>query len=333
MESRLIRSLVDNDIQTLSLAKNEVEVLKAYISGNNNDPKQVALRYYIGFMDYIILFKNKNLGAPLDKKVAKESLENYDIFIKFGLNIIGPDILLVNAYYQAGNVANLADGNADRAMIYWGKCADLKQPGCMNILAYELLEKPNSNDNDIKKALALHAEVVKTGIQARCAGIYSAEAMADIIHFTGVRRPGDDELEWLEEGKALFRQLQEKEKTKDTCDGASIGNKEFMIRRDRGESRVDLLDKVIDNTTVPHTREVAQYLEGAIDESQFESLAKAAPSNECRSHFFAAWRAKQNGDREALQRHYEAMAKFLPKSCRADAMYVRSMLSNAMPNG
>jgi hypothetical protein len=229
---------------------NQLGILKNSLAAGQHDRTGFATHYYIGNLEGLITSVTQLSGGKVDRGMGQEALTNFDIVLAHGEDIPEWQVNLSNANYLAGNTVYAMDGANEMTMRYWNTCATMGHPGCVNNVANELLHKPAPSDEDIRNAIGLHALVVKTGIQARCAGQFSAVMLAKLVHFTGIRRPGDDEIALLDTAQALYRELQEAIHAKDPCGGAGIDIDQYMMRFDRGEHHEILLDQVVRNGTV-----------------------------------------------------------------------------------
>lgn len=157
-------------------------------------------------------------GDPLQPAAATEALANYDLVIAANPNTYVPAVRAQNAEYYAGFVArNQLRFVTQAYKNYWEKCAWQGHAGCLNILANARLTGDGEQKIDINEALDLHTMVFNTGLRYRCAAAHSAINIAEIIHFIGVRRTGDDELDWLKKSYALMDQMEITEGNRNVC--------------------------------------------------------------------------------------------------------------------
>jgi hypothetical protein len=317
---------------------NQLAILKNSLAASEDDRIGFATHYYIGDLEGIITSTAKLSGGKVDRALGQEALTNFDIVLAHGEDIPEWRVSLWNADYLAGNTAFALDGVTDLTMRYWNACAKMGHPGCVNNIASELLHKPAASDDDIRNAIGLHALVVKTGIQARCAGQFSAVTLAKLIHFTGIRRPGDDEIALLDTAQTLYHELQEATHAKDPCGGSRIDIDKYMMQLDRGEHHEILLDQVIRNEAAPLWQLIATYLQGKVDDAKMDTAIAANAQggiagqlNTCFLNFYVAWRATQDGNTALAQTHYQALTKLPVTACGDETLMMRRYLKMPAP--
>jgi predicted small lipoprotein YifL len=308
---------------------NQLSILKQSLAGGQDDRIGFATHYYIGNLETIIVSQASETGGKPDRSMGQEALTNFDIVLAHGEDIPEWRVSISNTNYLAGGTVFAMDGMNALASRYWDACAKMGHPGCVNNVASMLLRKPSPSDDDIRNAIGLHALVVQTGIQARCAGQYSADTMANLLHFTGVRRPGDDEIAMLDKAQTLNQELKDAIHAKDPCsDGGKIAIDQYMMQFDRGENHEILLDQTIQDGAEPLWQLIAGYLRSKIDDAKMdEVIAASGPQNACLLNFYVAWRATQNGDKPRAQKHYQALTK-LPSAvdCAEEPLMMRRYL-------
>ena len=304
----------------------QLKILKASVTGGENDDIGIATIYYIGEIEADLTSDVEVRGGKIDRALAQEALTNLDIVLAHNRDIPEWRVSIAGANYLAGDTVYAMDGASDLAMGYWNACARLGHAGCVNNIANELLDKPTPSDDDIRSALGLHAGVVKTGIERHCAGEYSAVTMATLMHFTGIRPPGDDEIKLLDTARNLYHQIQEATHVKDPCNGGRIGIDQYMMYVDRGEHHEILLDDVMRTTTSPFWQGIAAYLAGKVSDAEMTALADKYPNRSCGLRYYLAWRLEQNGDGNAARAQYEAMLARPVSECHQETLMMRYYL-------
>jgi hypothetical protein len=294
-----------------------------------------AALFYLGEIEFAITAAEKRANGKIDRALGQEALTNLDIVLARNEDIPEWRVTVAEANYAAGGTVSALDGPTELAQRYWNACAKLGHPGCVNNVASILLDKPAPSDDNIRNALDLHAQVVATGTRALCAGQFSAETMAKLMHFTGIRRPGDDEVKLLDAAQAFYRQLQESSHAKDPCDGGRIGVDQYMMQLDRGEQHESLLDEVQRISDSEPWRLIAGYLQGKVSETQFAGkIASTKTGWACQLHFYAAWKATQNSERQIAQAHYQALLKLPADSdCQFETLLMRRYLNMPAASG
>jgi len=149
--------------------------------------------------------------------------------------------------------------------------------------------------------------VFNTGIKYRCAGASSAISIARINYFTGVRRPGDDELDWAQKSDDLFDKLEATEHNRNACGRVESVVERFLFQLSRGQRDDNILEDAIGRLDEDSnaTKAVIQYISGAIDQAGLEAALQAEKSQgtRCSAYFDAMWYSELRGE-EALARHY-----------------------------
>ena len=184
-----------------------------------------------------------------------------------------PEVAKTNAEYWAGLVARNLLRDESAAYSYWEKCAAGGHAGCVNNLASARVTGAGRQKVDVQEALNLHTGVYNSGLRYHCAGAVSALAIAEINYFTGVRRPGDDELEWTQKADGLLDQLESAENNRNACRRVEFEVEEFLFRLSRGHKDENVLQDAMsrldeDSAT---TKAVIQFMSGAIDEAGFDA--------------------------------------------------------------
>jgi hypothetical protein len=301
-----------------------LDLLRGSLSTNEDYRIGIATSFYIGAVESRIVLELQYSGAKVDQALAQDALRNFDKVLVHNQEIPEWRVFTIDANYLAGNTAYVIDGGSEIAVRYWNKCAAMGHPGCINNVAHELLKKPTLTDDGIRHVLDLHASVVNTGNHNRCAGQYSALTMAKLIHFTGIKRPGDDDVALVDTAQTLFRQYKETVRTSDPCGSERIGLDQFMMRVDRGERHEAFLDEVEQNSRSPLWRQIAGYLHGRTSDSELLKNFAAGDAGEiCQIHFYAAWKAMQDGKGEAARGHCQAMLRLPADDCVEESLMMR----------
>ncbi len=307
---------------------NQLNILKASMVAGESDDIGIATLYYIGEIESDLVGDAMLRGGKIDRAMAQEALTDLDIVLAHNEEIPQWNVSIANADYIAGDTAYAMDGFSELATRYWNACARLGHAGCVNNIATVLLNKPAPSDDDIRNALGLHAGVVKTGIEHRCAGQFSAITMATLEHFTGIHLPGsDDEIKVLDKARDLYRALQESAHVKNPCNGDRIGVDQYMMYADRGEHHEVLLSEVERTTTLSLWKVIAGYLLGQASDTEMIALAdKQQPNGACGLRYYMAWHMAQNGDGKGALAQYKAMRALPPDDCQFETLMMRYYL-------
>ncbi len=311
----------------IAAMRGQLDILKATQKANQDQRAGIALAYYIGSVENSLTVEAKIFGGPLDRAMQEDALDNFDSVLAYGQDLAEWHVRLMDTNYLAGSVSWALDGVSERTLRYWNACADQGHPGCINNIAFELTKSPSASNDDIRRALDMHAKVVKTGNAARCAGEFSAVTMALLIHFTGVEHPGDDDIALLDTAQSLYRSYKIASGTPDPCSGGRIGLYEYMVRLDRGDRQKSYLDNVLEQSASPYSRRIADFLLNKVSDAELnQAIAGATAQDACGYHFFAAWKAKQKNDLRTAQEHYTAMIKLNAEECGPDTLMMQRFL-------
>jgi hypothetical protein len=180
---------------------------------------------------------------------------------------------------------------------------------------------------DIAQALQLNSFVYSMGVRADCNAPQAARSIANIIHFVGGRRPGDDELLWMKRAYGLMDQFEGVRRSSNACGRGPAEIDEFLFRLERGQRQPDLLqdaDKRI-GLTSKSTQALIDYLSGQSDDKTFDAAVQASKPTEsgCGAYFDAMWFAQIKGKRASAQRYYDRLKAIDNPSCRPAQVYAR----------
>jgi hypothetical protein len=204
-------------------------------------------------------------------------------------------------------------------------CASSGHAGCVNNLASARVTGAGGQKVDVQEALNLHTGVYNSGLRYHCAGAFSALAIAEINYFTGVRRPGDDELEWTKKAEGLLDQLETMENNRNTCHRVEFEVEDFLFQLSRGHKDENVLQDAIsrlDEDSGP-TKAVIQFMSGAIDEAGFDAAMSASKSQgeRCSAYFEAMWFAKLRSEDATARRYYQRIVEIGKFHCAEELTY------------
>lgn len=292
-------------------------------SGSLSEADRLVATYSRGKARYYVNLVRSRRGETIDLSLARQTLQDFDDTVAIGDRIGGFVPLVRDAEYLASSVALEWLKQEQLAFAYWNRCAERGHAGCASNVAYSLVTGDAGQPQDIPRALELHRHIFATGITFRCAGAFSALAIAEIVHFTQLRAADDDEVTWASRGIALLDELQSKEGTTNVCFRSQFLISEYLFRLARGEKRVELLAGPLDLKSDPPSQAIASYLLGRIDEATFASMVRSnrGPVTRCSMHFKAMWHAHINRDGILAQKHYEALLATGAVACRIELVY------------
>ena len=311
----------------LAQLEQDTATLTKALDGQKLDSRDTALaHYYRGMARSIVNAIHRHEGEQIDLPLAQAALADFEFLIA-NPDTLNPLLSVANAQYMAGRVASNQLHSEPLAYSYWDKCAQQGHAGCLNIMASARLTGKGGQKVDFREALQLHTKVFKTGTEYRCAGAYSARAIAAMIYFTGVHSD-DDELAWLDKAYPLLDAVETKEKNKDACDRSGVEIEEYLYRLSRGERRDTLLQDAsgrLDNDS-PVSTATIQLLLGGIDKSKFEAAVESSNSERarCIGYFNAMWYmelAKNHAAAEQYHKHLLDIGEFY---CSEPLVYAKS---------
>lgn len=290
--------------------KQDVRMLSATLNAKKPDSSDAMVaHYYRAVALALINGVQEDEGEAMDVPGARTARSDLDKIIKADTVVTYvPEISRSNAEYWAGSIARNQLHDEPLAYSYWEKCAASAHAGCINIVAAARITGDGGQRVDANEALELHAGVYDTGISFRCAGAMSAMNIAGINYFMGVRRPGDDELEWTKKADKLLDRLEANENSRNVCDRAGIEVDEFLFQlsqRNRDDNILqDAIGRLDDDSGT--TRAVIQFMSGAIDEAGLNAAVNSnrSPEERCSAYFDAMWYAELRGE-GAMARRFD----------------------------
>ena len=265
-------------------------------------------------------------GEALELSLARAAIEDFDKVIALGsVSTYIPAVSVANAEYLAGSVARNHLRSDSLAYKYWEKCAWQGHAGCLNLIAGARLTGDGGQKVDVNEALDLHTMVFNSGLRYRCAGALSALSIAKIVYFTGVRRPGDDELEWVNKSYALMDKLEVTEGNKNVCHRSDAEVEEFLLQLSRGQRKESILQdaagRLDDDSST--TKAVIQLFSGSTSDTEFEAAVEANKSEgaRCSAYFDAMWYAEIGKDDAAARRYHQHMSEIGKFHCGEDLVF------------
>jgi hypothetical protein len=309
--------------------KQDVRMLSATLKAKKTDSSDAMVaHYYRAVALALINSVHEDEGEAMDVPGARTARADLDKIIQADSVVTYvPEISQSNAEYWAGSIARNQLHDEPRAYSYWEKCAASAHAGCINIVAAARITGDGGQRVDANEALALHAGVYDTGIGFRCAGAMSAMNIAGINYFMGVRRPGDDELEWTKKADTLLDRLEANENSRNVCDRAGIEVDEFLFQlsqRNRDDNILqDAIGRLDDDSGT--TRAVIQFISGAIDEAGLNAAVNANKSREerCSAYFDAMWYAELRGESAMARRFDRHLADLGRFDCGQEIVFAK----------
>ncbi|HEX8817665.1 MAG TPA: hypothetical protein VF753_19395 [Terriglobales bacterium] len=295
-------------------------------SGSNAD--DVVVAYFFRAEAYRLINSiHLQQDESVDTSVALKAIGDFNRVIASNHPSYIPAANVTNAQFYAGHIARNHLRNYDQAYQYWEKCAFSGHGGCMAIMANAHVTGEGGQKIDINEALDMHTMVYNTGIRFHCAGARSALSIAEIIYFTGVRRRGDDELEWVKKSDALTDQMSAAQNEKEACGRAYAGAEEFLFELSRGHRKPGILLDA--EGRVEHqaatTKALIELLGGSISREQFEATVQSAISerDRCQAYFGAMWHAELTHEKDAAHRYRQKITDIGDFQCGLEQVYAK----------
>lgn len=316
----------DRGPDDLADLEHDAERITAALTSGRLDPSDLKVAYfYRGEAGCWVNWIRRHQGEEIDLALARHALEDFEHVITTTGSTYDPLVSIPNAQYWAGIVArNDLHSEAD-AYAYWDRCAQKGHAGCQNIVANARITGDGGHKVDLRQALDMHLAVFNTGTRARCAGANSARSIARINYFTGVRRPGDDELTWLQKAYELMDKVEAAEANKSACQRSAAEVEEFLYRLSHGDRRDRLLQEAterLDQNSIA-TRGLIQFLFGATDKTGFEALVESDHSEDerCSAYFDAMWYAELKKKRSEAEDFRQRMSEIGEFSCGTELAF------------
>lgn len=283
-------------------------------------------RFYLGYAKYSILEKERQLKNAINKELAREAVHDFLIVIDVGRDMPDWHVDVANAEYLAGSTEALYLDDEKEAFRFWYLCADLNQAGCLNNVANAKLRGEHGQALDVQGALTLHAKVVKTGIKSQCAGTFSAITIARVNYFLDVRRPGDDEIEWVVEANRLADQLAALQGRR-LCDGGVILLDEFLMRLARNDRRPDLLAEFVGDSKSTSAGVIKDFFTGQKPEEEVWNYINNENENarKCSDYFYISWYLFINNDKKA-RKYADLLMESSDGHCQYEKEYIKKFI-------
>jgi hypothetical protein len=316
-----------DDLQDL---KRDAQIIASELQKQKLTPDDAAVaHFYKGLSLNLINSIHDHEGEAVEIDAAREAISDFDSVIADNPHTYIPAVNASNGEYFAGSVARNQLRSISLAYKYWEKCAWQGHAGCLNILANSRITGDGGQKVDVNEALDLHTMVFNTGVTYRCAGALSAMSIATIVHFTGVRRAGDDELEWVKKSYSLMDKLEAAEANKNVCDRAHAEVEEFLLRLSRGQHKPDILRDAAarlgeESPTLPA---VIQMLSGSTSDDEFEAQVQSAQREQdrCSAYFDAMWYAHLMKQDVNARHYHERMLEIGNFHCGLSLAYASRM--------
>jgi tetratricopeptide (TPR) repeat protein len=321
-----LRENLDTDKNAIADLEHEASSLTSLLGTTNlNKTDETVARYYRGIAREEMNVVRDRQGLAIDLSAAQEALADFDKVIATGSDIPSWGVVIASVEYFAGGIAANQVRSDSAAFSYWEKCAQQGHAGCLNIVADAHITGEGGEKVDFGQALDIHHRLFQTGVGYNCAGAYSARSIANIAYFTGVRRPGDDELAWVSKSYDLSDRVEASAAKKNACDGSDARIEEFLYRLSRGERRDQLLRQALERLDEESitTKATIEYLSGFRDEKNFEAQVESSKSerSQCSAYFEGMWYAEVTKKHALARKYYQRLLDTGQKHCRLEIVY------------
>jgi hypothetical protein len=320
------QDLLDRErLAEVSLDK-ELATLTRVVETPGLHPAPVSIaRYWRARGTSLLNWVRMKKAEPPERKLAQAGLSDLEHVIAVGIQVPDWNVSISDALYMAGTIARNHLEEYGRAYAYWERCAALKHAGCLNIMATARLTGEGGIGVDLEQSIELNKTVYDTGTDYRCAGAYSALAIANTIHFAGLTPGTVDAFEWLRRASLLLDELAEKDKLPNPCDRPLFDITEYLQRLSRGEKKPELLRSAARRSGANDFKPLAEYLLGDVTRESFQASIARTPlkHNVCDLHFFALWHADIQGDAALSASHLNSLAAMGGDHCRTQLALIK----------
>lgn len=291
-----------------------------------NSSDAMVAHYYRALALVFINMAHEHEGEAIDLAGARTARADLDKILSAGrILTYVPDVNVINAEYWAGLVTRNQLHDEPAAYSYWEKCASNAHAGCLHNLAGARITGEGGEKVDVHEALDLYTSVYDSGVKFHCAGAASAADIALINYFIGVRRSGDDEMEWIKKAEGLLDKLEAADNNRNVCHRAGMEVDEFLFQLSRGHRDDTILQDAVsrlDDDSAP-TQAVIQFISGALDENGFDAAVKVSksPGARCSAYFDAMWYAELRNEIAAARRFDQRLVDIGKFHCGEHLVY------------
>lgn len=194
------KGLQNNDVPKITEAIEVLYDLTKQIKLNNDSQGWVLASRARAIQ--MLNAKRQRDGNPIDHQQLTLALQDFQQLQGFAHHTA-----YNNAMYSAGHLAAHLLDNWQLAIDFWGLCADQNHAGCMNILASHYFDNTTAIAVDVAKSLYWHNQVYQTGTRYRCAGIYSAARIANLLFHFPQHKLDQNWQQWTQNSLKLLAQL------------------------------------------------------------------------------------------------------------------------------
>lgn len=320
-----IEKMRQGDMSAAEDLKQGEEALTALIdAGGLNDLGQAIAYFYRATARQALNAQQVRHGKP-DMSLARGAIADFDRVIAANVNDADWGINVSDALYSAGRIAYNQMKSMPLAYDYWLRCAERDYVPCLNIMAGASLTGEGGQKVDIGNALKYHQRVFDTGTAYTCAGSFSAFSIARINYFLGVKRPGDDEIAWLDKASGLADKIITSSNGRTNCDRASHRVFKFLMLLSRGQRRDDLLQPNLEQVSDQHDRTIAAFLAGKLGEAVYRKWAdsESDAATRCEAHFIGLWHAEIGKNKTLARDYHRAMMEDGREICVEELGYAK----------
>ncbi|MCG9737447.1 hypothetical protein L1D32_04640 [Shewanella insulae] len=207
-----------------------------------------------------------NSGQRVDYVQAEVALKD----IEFVSQHTGSDYIL----YAGGLIAIHLLNYPVKAYEFWQKCAESGHAGCMNIMANHRFTGENGLPIDVSQTVYWHQKVFQTGIDFRCAGVYSAINLGELAFLYDDIDTGTDWETWRERRALLLEEVTQKTGDDYLCKMGVHYFRDFVFQSIESGTDWKMLDLAIEHLPEKSEKESLQIIKQNVDLSDaIEHLA------------------------------------------------------------
>lgn len=320
----------EGDISPARTLPHDIDVLTRAIDGGTVQGETlVTLKYARGRARHLLNYIAQLMGLPVDREMAEKAVADYQSVA----DAIGDDATQTeykaNALFWIAQVKVTQLDDEAGGYRYFQQCADMKQGGCMNVIAAAKIVGVEGIPRNMQAGAELYRDTYETGLDYGCAGAFSAHALARLAQFTDVRVEGRTGLDWIRRAYRLADQMKARSEGADLCATGAMQVTEYLMRLQAGE-RQDGLIKDIEEKNGPlpaATRSTVDYLLGRTDGAAYRRDIGNFKnvSLRCDMAFLGAWKSsisRQSSEFNGFRKIIDAAD---PEDCSEYQLFVKGL--------
>jgi hypothetical protein len=284
--------------------------------------REGALRALRGYGLSAINFIRLHQRQLIDVAQAEQALQDFNFAIEH-FSKISPR----NLQYEAGHVAKHLLQSNELALQYWHSCAEKDHGGCMNILAHDYFVGAVRNGANINAAVKWHNRVYNTTSDFTCAGIFSANRLAQLSYYLPDVETGKSWLAWQEELDKLYQKIRNNFKEDMQCNMEKIYTSRYVMQILIGPANTELLQQAQFIAPDENTKAVIGLFAPQQDLMKATELLDRvdSPAERCTYVFDLANLAKHYRHKEAFKQLEDYLSNLAQSDCRWDSTLMQQL--------